>query len=104
MRCPYCGHEDTQVAETRDTDEGSTRRRRRCLKCDRRFTTFERPEVAMPAVVKRDGKVITLDASFLVPGDMVVLGSGSAVPADCIINEGTIDVDQVKKKSSTARV
>jgi transcriptional repressor NrdR len=61
MRCPYCGHEDTQVAETRDTDEGSTRRRRRCLKCDRRFTTFERPEVAMPAVVKRDGSRVEFD-------------------------------------------
>jgi transcriptional repressor NrdR len=61
MRCPYCGHEDTQVAETRDTEEGFTRRRRRCLKCDRRFTTFERPEVAMPAVVKRDGSRVEFD-------------------------------------------
>ena len=65
MRCPYCGHEDTQVAETRDTDEGFTRRRRRCLKCDRRFTTFERPEVAMPAVVKRDGSRVEFDAHKL---------------------------------------
>ncbi|MFM7532726.1 MAG: transcriptional regulator NrdR, partial [Rubrivivax sp.] len=65
MRCPYCGHEDTQVAETRDTDEGFTRRRRRCLKCDRRFTTFERPEVAMPAVVKRDGSRVEFDAKKL---------------------------------------
>lgn len=65
MRCPYCGHEDTQVAETRDTDEGFTRRRRRCLKCDRRFTTFERPEVAMPAVVKRDGSRVEFDTKKL---------------------------------------
>lgn len=65
MRCPYCGHEDTQVAETRDTDEGFTRRRRRCLKCDRRFTTFERPEVAMPAVVKRDGSRVEFDPKKL---------------------------------------
>ena len=65
MRCPYCGHEDTQVAETRDTDEGHTRRRRRCLKCDRRFTTFERPEVAMPAVVKRDGSRVEFDTKKL---------------------------------------
>ncbi|GBG70142.1 hypothetical protein CBR_g6273 [Chara braunii] len=45
------------------------------------------------ATVKRDGKVQTIDASVLVPGDLVLLGAGSAVPADCIINEGTIDVD-----------
>nr|AWC08675.1 putative plasma membrane H+ ATPase [Chara australis] len=45
------------------------------------------------ATVKRDGKVQTIDGSLLVPGDLVLLGAGSAIPADCIINEGTIDVD-----------
>mmetsp|Transcript_14681 Transcript_14681/g.43032 ORF Transcript_14681/g.43032 Transcript_14681/m.43032 type:complete len:940 (+) Transcript_14681:400-3219(+) len=46
------------------------------------------------ATAKRDGKWTTLDAGSLVPGDLVLLGSGSAVPADCLINHGTIDVDQ----------
>ncbi len=46
------------------------------------------------AHVKRDGKFITMDAALLVPGDLVLLGSGGAVPADCIVNDGTIDVDQ----------
>jgi transcriptional repressor NrdR len=56
MRCPYCSNEETQVVETRDSDEGDViRRRRRCLKCDKRFTTYERAEIAMPAVVKKDG-------------------------------------------------
>ena len=56
MRCPYCSHEDTQVVETRESDEGDTiRRRRRCLKCDKRFTTYERAEIALPTVVKKDG-------------------------------------------------
>ena len=56
MRCPFCSHPDTHVAETRDSDEGdATRRRRRCLKCDKRFTTYERPEIALPSVVKKDG-------------------------------------------------
>ncbi len=56
MRCPYCSHEETQVAETRESDEGDVvRRRRRCLHCDKRFTTYERAEIAMPAVVKKDG-------------------------------------------------
>ena len=56
MRCPFCGHEDTQVAETRESDEGDViRRRRRCPHCDKRFTTYERAELAMPAVVKKDG-------------------------------------------------
>ncbi|MCW7539179.1 transcriptional regulator NrdR [Aquabacterium sp. A7-Y] len=56
MRCPFCGHEETQVVETRESDEGDViRRRRRCLSCDTRFTTYERAEVTMPAVVKKDG-------------------------------------------------
>jgi transcriptional repressor NrdR len=56
MRCPFCGHEETQVVETRASDEGDViRRRRRCTHCDTRFTTYERAEVTMPAVVKKDG-------------------------------------------------
>jgi transcriptional repressor NrdR len=56
MRCPYCTHDETQVVETRESDEGDVvRRRRRCLQCDKRFTTYERAEIAMPAVVKKDG-------------------------------------------------
>jgi transcriptional repressor NrdR len=56
MRCPFCDHADTQVVETRETDDGaSTRRRRRCLQCDKRFTTYERVELALPVVVKRNG-------------------------------------------------
>ncbi len=56
MRCPYCGHAETQVAETRESEEGDAiRRRRRCLRCDKRFTTYERADVAMPVVVKKDG-------------------------------------------------
>ena len=56
MRCPFCSHEETQVVETRESDEGDViRRRRRCTKCDMRFTTYERPEIAMPQVVKKDG-------------------------------------------------
>lgn len=66
MRCPFCGHEETQVAETRESDEGDAiRRRRRCLKCDKRFTTYERPELAMPTVVKKDGSRAEYDAAKL---------------------------------------
>ncbi len=48
------------------------------------------------ATVKRDGKLIIIDAALLVPGDTVLLASGSAVPADCRVNEGEIDVDQAQ--------
>src|SRR5215475_5910 len=66
MRCPYCSHDDTQVVETRESDEGDViRRRRRCLKCDKRFTTYERAEIALPAVVKKDGARADFDAAKL---------------------------------------
>jgi len=66
MRCPYCSHDDTQVVETRESDEGDViRRRRRCLKCDKRFTTYERAEIALPAVVKKDGTRADFDPAKL---------------------------------------
>ena len=66
MRCPYCSHHETQVVETRESDEGDVaRRRRRCLKCDKRFTTYERAEIALPAVVKKDGSRVDFDPSKL---------------------------------------
>lgn len=56
MKCPFCQHVDTQVLDTRVSEEGDAiRRRRRCVKCDKRFTTFERIELVMPTVVKKDG-------------------------------------------------
>ena len=56
MHCPFCNHGETQVMETRLAETGdSIRRRRRCASCDRRFTTYERIELSMPAVVKSDG-------------------------------------------------
>jgi transcriptional repressor NrdR len=56
MRCPYCSHGETTVVETRESDEGdAVRRRRRCGHCDKRFTTYERAELAMPAVAKKNG-------------------------------------------------
>jgi len=66
MRCPFCDHAETQVVETRESDEGGViRRRRRCLKCDKRFTTYERVEVALPAVVKKDGARADFDPEKL---------------------------------------
>ena len=66
MKCPFCGHGDTQVVETRVAEEGLfIRRRRRCPQCDKRFTTYERPEVTFPAVVKKDGRRIDYEPSKL---------------------------------------
>ena len=56
MRCPYCSSADTKVTDSRDTDDGaSIRRRRQCLSCGRRFTTYETVEQAPLRVIKKDG-------------------------------------------------
>jgi transcriptional repressor NrdR len=74
MRCPFCAHEDTQVAETRESDEGDViRRRRRCPSCDKRFTTYERAELAMPAVVKKDGSRSEFDRAKIRASMMLAL-------------------------------
>lgn len=74
MRCPYCGHDETQVVETRESDEGDVvRRRRRCTHCEKRFTTYERGEIALPAVVKKDGSRVDFDPAKLRASMMLAL-------------------------------
>jgi len=56
VRCPFCSSEDTQVLDTRSNpDTNSIRRRRKCASCDKRFTTYEKVELRMPRLVKKDG-------------------------------------------------
>ena len=59
MKCPFCGHLETQVVETRISEDADfIRRRRQCGACEKRFTTYERPDVSFPAIVKKDGRRI----------------------------------------------
>jgi len=56
MKCPICSHPDSRVVDSRTTKEGNAiRRRRECESCSHRFTTYERPEVTWPLIVKKDG-------------------------------------------------
>ena len=66
MKCPFCGKDETQVVETRVAEDGDfIRRRRQCMACERRFTTYERPDVSLPAVVKKDGRRVDFDRAKL---------------------------------------
>lgn len=67
MKCPYCGHGETDVIETRD-GEGSTRRRRECQSCNKRFTTYERVESVDLVVIKKDGRREKFDREKLKRG------------------------------------
>lgn len=62
MRCPFCGHNEGKVVDSRASKDGdSIRRRRECLKCERRFTTYERIEEVAQMVIKKDGRRETFD-------------------------------------------
>ena len=66
MKCPFCSHQETQVVETRVSEDGDfIRRRRQCGACEKRFTTYERPEVNFPAIVKKDGRRIEYERGKL---------------------------------------
>ncbi|WJF90843.1 transcriptional regulator NrdR [Paraburkholderia bonniea] len=84
MHCPFCRHEDTQVADSRVSEDGAViRRRRRCPACDKRFTTYERIELALPSVVKKDRSRTEFDRRKIVASMQLALRK-RPVAADAI--------------------
>lgn len=69
MKCPFCGFNDTKVVDSRLGKEGNNiRRRRECIGCERRFTTYERVEETLPLVVKKDGRRESFDRTKIISG------------------------------------
>ncbi|MCX5729922.1 MAG: transcriptional regulator NrdR [Deltaproteobacteria bacterium] len=69
MRCPFCGHLEDRVVDSREAQDGqATRRRRACLGCERRFTTYERIEESLPSLVKKDGRREAFDRRKVLEG------------------------------------
>lgn len=69
MRCPFCNAADTKVIDSRLANDGdSVRRRRECLTCEERFTTFESAELVMPRIIKSDGSIVPFDEKKLLNG------------------------------------
>jgi transcriptional repressor NrdR len=74
VRCPFCSSEDTQVLDTRSNpDTNSIRRRRKCASCAKRFTTYEKVELRMPRLVKKDGTRTDFDRDKVAGSMMVAL-------------------------------
>ena len=74
MKCPFCNADDTSVIDSRVSEEGNRiRRRRRCLTCDKRFTTYETVELRLPQVVKQDGNRSEFNRDKLLTGFMRAL-------------------------------
>jgi len=71
MKCPYCNHPETRVVDSRESDDlASTRRRRECEKCEKRYTTYERVEDIDLSIVKKDGRREPFDRKKLAMGLM----------------------------------
>jgi transcriptional repressor NrdR len=84
MKCPFCQNEDTQVLDTRVSEEGdSIRRRRKCINCEKRFTTYERIELAMPVIVKKNGSRTDFDPAKL-KGSLMLALRKRPVSADAV--------------------
>jgi transcriptional repressor NrdR len=74
MKCPFCSSADTQVIDTRaNLEANTTRRRRKCLSCEKRFTTYERVDLKMPRLVKKDGSRTDFDRDKLMGSMMLAL-------------------------------
>ena len=107
MKCPFCSCADTQVVDSRVSEEGDTiRRRRRCTACDRRFTTYERVDLMMPAIVKRNGTRVDFDPAKLRGFDLSPADVTAAIRAqNAQVASGTIgDLPNVAGQGISATV
>jgi transcriptional repressor NrdR len=82
MRCPYCQHDDSKVLDTSHDSHGGIRRRRECLKCGQRFSSYERPILATPLLVKQDGTREEFDREKLARGVRIACAKRPVSAAD----------------------
>lgn len=93
MKCPYCGYPESKVVDSRPTDEGiSVRRRRECLECGKRFTTYETVESLPLVVIKKDGSRQTFDRNKVL-GGLVKACEKRAVPL-AVLEGVAADIEQ----------
>lgn len=108
MKCPFCGYDDSKVLDTRPTDEGNTiRRRRECLNCQKRFTTYEKIEQSPIMVIKKDGNRQAFDREKIIRGMIKSCEKRPVSAAD--IEEAVNNIEKkiensMKKEISTLEV
>jgi len=104
MRCPFCGYEDSKVVDSRVSKDGeATRRRRECIQCGRRFTTYERIEEVAQMVIKKDGRRESFDRWKLKSGIMKAIEKRavSLEQVDALINDIERDLFNGEHEVST---
>ena len=106
MRCPYCGAEDSKVIDTSHDSRGGIRRRRKCLKCNERFSSYERAIMATPLVVKKDGTREEFDREKLTRGIRISCAKRPVSAADIerLIGEIEATLQTLGKSEVPSRV
>lgn len=106
MKCPYCEHEKTRVIDTSHDARGGVRRRRVCVNCEQRFTTYERPILATPMLVKRDGTREEFSREKLEIGIRVACAKRpvAAVDIEQLVGEIEAELQQMGKAEIPSRM
>ncbi len=106
MRCPYCQHHDSKVLDTSHDSHGGIRRRRECLKCGQRFSSYERPILATPLLVKQDGTREEFDREKLARGVRIACAKRPVSAADIerMIGQVESQLQKLGKAEVSSRV
>jgi len=106
MRCPYCQNDDSKVLDTSHDSHGGIRRRRECLKCGQRFSSYERPILATPLLVKQDGAREEFDREKLARGVRIACAKRPVSAADIerMIGQVESDLQKMGKAEVSSRV
>jgi transcriptional repressor NrdR len=106
MRCPYCQNNDSKVLDTSHDSHGGIRRRRECLKCGQRFSSYERPILATPLIVKQDGAREEFDREKLARGIRISCAKRPVSAADIerMIGQVESELQKMGKAEVSSRV
>jgi transcriptional repressor NrdR len=106
MRCPYCQNDDSKVIDTTHDSHGGIRRRRECLKCGKRFSSYERQIMATPLIVKQDGTREEFDRGKLERGIRIACAKRpvSAADIDRLLGQVEAELQHQGKPETSSRV
>ena len=106
MRCPYCQYDESKVIDTSHDSHGGIRRRRECFKCKQRFSTYERPILAIPLIIKQDGTREEFDREKLVRGVRIscVKRPVSAADIERLVGHIESELQKVGKSEVSSRM
>ncbi len=106
MRCPYCQHHESKVIDTSHDSQGNIRRRRVCLKCNQRFSTYERPILATPLIIKQDGTREEFDREKLMRGIRIACAKRPVSAADIerLVGQVEAELRKMGKAEVSSRV